>query len=68
MINLKDANGHWVCLKEQDVIEALAQNSTTILGMTIGNIIEIKRVYEAQGGTYPITLESLRNLLLDLTE
>lgn len=58
MINLKDANGDWVVLKDTDVYEALAEQNLTVLGLTANEILELKEVYDVRGGSYPITREA----------
>jgi len=43
MINLKDANGNYVVIKEDDLFKVLSEGGFRIYGMTLGQIIKMKR-------------------------
>ncbi len=58
MINLKDANGDWVVLKDTDVFEAFAEQHLTVLGLTMQEIIYLKEAYQIRGGAFPVTRET----------
>ena len=59
IVNVKDANGQWVCLLSLQVVEMLAANGIKIWGMTTDNIMELKTQYNLRNGKYPMTSESI---------
>lgn len=63
MITIKDANDQWVCIQEESFFEAFLENKLTIVGIPMEGILTFKRLYEAEGGTHPITEESIISTL-----
>lgn len=62
MLMLRDANGKWVCIKEEDFMEALVTNHFTILGMTLGTLCELRNEYLKRGGNEIITEKSIKEV------
>ena len=64
MINIKDANGNWVCIKPEDFTEATMSNLDIVFGMSMDNLLYIKRLYELKGGTHPMTQDSINEVFI----
>ncbi len=43
MINLKDMNGQWVCVDDDEIMSALVQGMFTLCGLTFKEILELKK-------------------------
>ena len=63
MINIKDANGKWVVIAEDDLMEAMASHRATILGMTIPVIGRLRQHYIEHGGPMPMTMENVESFM-----
>jgi len=63
MLNIKDANGNWIVVREEDIYQSLSGSSFKILGMNLDTLIEIERIYVEKGGPLPMTPESVRGCL-----
>ena len=64
MINIKDANDHWVVMREEDIWEAFTENKITVFGFGIKEILAFKEVYEIAGGPYPATEKSIKEIFI----
>jgi hypothetical protein len=62
MINIKDANDNWICIKSEDFYEALRNNMITVLGISLDGISELLAQYNLRNGVHPITIESIREI------
>lgn len=60
MIIIKDANGNYIPIKEQDLMEVITDG--TIYGMPMNCICEFRYLYLEHGGKIPITIESVREI------
>jgi len=60
MINLKDANGQWVCIKEGDLIKHLCEAEFVLLGYKMDELIDLTSAYEASNGKRPLSTESIK--------
>lgn len=54
-VNVKDINGNWVIVKTDDITLMLVENTVTILGVTIAQLIRFRVHYLKRGGAMPIT-------------
>jgi len=61
-IHLKDWNGQNVTIKKNDLLSALMDNTFILFGMTMQNIIDLKREYQNRGGVETMTSESIQEV------
>ena len=62
--NIKDANGQIVVIDSNAIFEALASDDVTVLGFPVSAILEFKEYYDACAGKYPVTAQSVREVLM----
>jgi hypothetical protein len=62
MIILRDANGNFVPVKEDDIFDGLMTNSFRFFGMDMDAILELNRQYNKRGGPSPITKDTVRKV------
>ena len=62
MLNVQDANGHWVAINEDDLFEAMAEAKITLLGLSMEVILEFRYQYEKRSGPMPVTVDSIREI------
>jgi len=63
MIVLKDANGHFVPVSNDEFLAALINNSETLLGMDVNVIATFRAIYQKKGGPLPMTPKSVQDVL-----
>jgi len=67
MITLKDANGQYVIISEDEFREAAMANLSTIYGMDLPTIAELRRQFQRYTGITPFTAENVIDGFIYLT-
>lgn len=62
MINIKDANGKWVCIEDEEFFKEAVGNIALVFGMSLDVIAEFREQYLLKNGTEPMTVESVRKV------
>ena len=58
MITVKDANGKWVMVEEEEILEKLLDS--TLFGMSIEVILEFKKIMQIEGFGVDISMDDVR--------
>jgi len=66
MINLKDANGNWVCITRDSLEDYLLTDTSLIFGVHIRCLLDFICSYDMLGGKHPITSASIKELFEDV--
>ncbi len=59
MIQIKDAEGDVVVVKEKEIEAVIEKGCVKIFGMDFRDVLYLKAQYETRGGTFPIAPEGL---------
>jgi len=59
MINIKDANGNYVVIKDNDLMVALMEHDFKLLGMSVEVISRLRQDYMEKAGMMPMTIENV---------
>ena len=62
IITLKDMNGETHCFESYDLYQQLNPQLTKLVGMTLSDIVEIRKYYRIQGGDWPVTADKMKAL------
>lgn len=58
MITLKDANGNYVCVKQEELDRYFNSNSL-IFGMSLDEVGRLRELYIYLGGSFPVDINTI---------
>jgi len=61
-MNIKDANGKWVCINSDDLLSSLCEQNFRVLGMSLDVMTALQQEYQERGGCEPMTPASVKEV------
>lgn len=62
-MNIKDINGDWVIISDDDLFDALMKSDFKLLGMSVPVIARLQQHYMEYAGPMPMTIDNVDGFL-----